>query len=78
MNNENCNKACHKSNVGTTERAISVAAGAFFLYKAITGKRNWLNGALGAALLGRGATGYCGMYDVLNIDTDGKKDSETD
>lgn len=76
MKNDTCNTICGKKNVGNTERIISVAAGSFFLYKALTGKNNWLNGLLGAALLGRGATGYCGAYDVLNVDTKEEESSD--
>ena len=58
-------------NVGTIERVASVAGGAALaLYGA---KRKDLGGALlallGAALVQRGATGHCAMYEGLGLDT---------
>ncbi len=61
-------------NVNTTERVLSVAAGTVLLVK---GLKNLFSrpfaglqgAALGGALLYRGATGYCYLYDKINKDT---------
>lgn len=59
------------SNVGTAERAISVAAGSIVAIQGLS--RGSLPGlicaAIGGALIYRGATGSCPMYRALNIDT---------
>ena len=59
------------ANVGSIERAASIVGGGLLaLYGA---KRNDLGGALlalvGAALVQRGATGHCQVYEGLGIDT---------
>ena len=64
-----CSKPLLKENVGQTERLASLAAGSFFLYRAIFGKNHWTNALISAALLTRGGTGYCGAYDLMDIDT---------
>ncbi len=67
--------AHHKCNVGTTERMVSAGAGAGL---ALTGlKRGGLGGMLlalaGGALLYRGSTGFCRLYQMLGYDTSSTK-----
>jgi len=61
-----------KTNVGKTERKLSLAAGALLAGLGLT--RGSLPGLLLAAAGGliayRGLTGYCGLYDKLDINTD--------
>lgn len=58
-------------NVGTAERWGSIGAGAALAVAGL--KRRSLGGALlalgGAALVGRGATGHCAVYDAIGVDT---------
>ena len=59
------------TNVGTTERAVSVTAGSIL---ALTGlSRASLPGLLiagvGGAMIFRGATGHCPAYEALGVDT---------
>lgn len=61
-------------NVDTTERVISIAAGAFIFYKGL--KNIWHHpiialqeAAVGGVLLYRGATGVCPVYTRLGKDT---------
>lgn len=61
-----------RHNVGGTERWISVGAGGLLLAHGL--QRLWGFGALleavaGAALLERGATGHCRVYDALGVDS---------
>lgn len=60
-----------KTNVGPNERAVSIAAGAVAALMGIS--RGSVPGLLcagvGAALIYRGATGHCHMYDALKINT---------
>jgi uncharacterized membrane protein len=60
-----------KANVGKTERKASLALGA--LIAGLGLKRGSLPGLLLAAAGGliayRGLTGYCGLYDKLDINT---------
>jgi uncharacterized membrane protein len=60
-----------KTNVGKNERTLSLAAGA--LLAGLGLKRGSLPGLLLAAAGGliayRGLTGYCGLYDKLDINT---------
>lgn len=63
--------AAEATNVGAVERAASLAGGtALALYGV---KRKDLGGALlallGAALVQRGATGHCSVYEGLGVDT---------
>lgn len=63
--------ACDKINVGREERYASVAAGAVMLLTGL--RRRSTMGALltlgGGALLYRGATGRCLVYESLGINT---------
>ena len=63
-----------KTNVGRTERLVSVAGGAALAL--IGARRRGVDGALmglaGAFLLHRGATGHCYAYQALDIDTSEK------
>ena len=58
-------------NVGRLERAGSAAVGAALIAAAL--QRRWIPGMLmgiaGAALVQRGITGHCALYDRLSIDT---------
>lgn len=53
-------------NVSPEERAVSLMAGAYFLYDSMAGKKkNPLEGLLAGYLLYRGATGNCAAYSAL-------------
>ena len=54
-------------NVSPIERALTAAGGAYLLYDAIAnkGKWGWVKALGGAALLYRGASGYCPVYGAL-------------
>src|SRR4051812_8138081 len=58
-------------NVGQNERAVSVAAGAILAIQGIS--RGTITGlltaAVGGMLINRGASGHCGMYQRLGLDT---------
>ncbi len=57
-------------NMNKNERIISVIAGSFLLYKALSGKKSKIKKTLTAAtLLYRGYTGACPFYYSMNIDT---------
>jgi uncharacterized membrane protein len=61
-------------NVNTGERVVSIAAGAFIFYKALTGVFKHpifaiQEAAVGGYLLYRGATGYCPIYSKIGKDT---------
>jgi uncharacterized membrane protein len=58
-------------NVGQIERQLSVAAGAaLVLYALINRSRaSWITAPLGAALIWRGQTGHCPVYQALNVNT---------
>ena len=54
------------TNVSPQERAISLLAGAFFLYDSLAAKKkNTLEGLLAGFLLYRGATGNCPAYSAI-------------
>lgn len=57
-------------NVPDSERTLStvVGAGLFSLGLVRSGWRRWALLGLGAALVGRGATGQCPGYRCLNLD----------
>lgn len=65
-------------NVGSTERAVSVAAGAILALQGLS--RGSLPGlvvaGVGGALLYRGATGQCGLYKALAINTSESTDGQ--
>jgi len=71
-----------KINVGTSERAVSIAAGTILAMLGVA--RRDLTGlviaGVGGGLLYRGATGHCHAYEVLDIDTadDEEKQQEAD
>jgi Protein of unknown function (DUF2892) len=58
-------------NVGTVERLLSIAGGATLALRAITRPTpiNTLLGLTGLALLQRGVTGHCAIYERLGLDT---------
>jgi len=63
-------------NVGATERLISGIGGAAFLTYGLS-RGTWGGAALallGGALLYRGATGHCSLYEALGVDTSDSKD----
>src|ERR1700686_680687 len=64
-------KAMATQNVGTVERVVSSLAGAALIWRALA--RPSLVGIVaglgGAALLQRGVTGHCPLYQSLGIDT---------
>lgn len=67
-------KSCSKSdcqNVGSTERQMSLVAGAVLAGLGLS--RGGLSGlammGMGGALAYRGATGYCSVYEALGIDS---------
>jgi uncharacterized membrane protein len=64
-------------NVGNTERQVSLAAGAVAAILGIARRDvpGLLMTALGAALVFRGASGHCGMYQVLGMDSREAPDS---
>lgn len=54
-----------KVNVGTVERIAMVAAGSYLLYKALSGRKKSIPQSIaGGAMLARGISGYCPVYDV--------------
>jgi len=65
------NRRGRSINVGDNERLISaVAGGALALYGATRGSLGgWLLAGLGAALGYRAASGHCGLYEKLGVDT---------
>jgi uncharacterized membrane protein len=58
-------------NVGSSERAVSVAAGSILALLGLSRRSlpGLLVGGIGGALAYRGATGHCPMYQALEIDT---------
>jgi uncharacterized membrane protein len=58
-------------NVGESERTASLAAGAILAVFGITRQSfpGWIIAGVGGAMLYRGFTGHCHMYDALDIDT---------
>lgn len=66
-------------NVGELERVASVLLGGLFVsagLKRFFSARGWLMGGLGYALLQRGASGHCAIYEKYGINTadQGEKD----
>ena len=59
-------------NVGKNERLISAAAGALFCLAALSQMRPrvLIMGALGGALVYRGLTGHCDLYQQMGISTE--------
>lgn len=57
-----------EQNVGKTERLLSVAAGSYLLYSALTGKKGTIKALTAGYLLFRGSTGYCPAYGALHMD----------
>ncbi|HSD05714.1 SRPBCC family protein [Flavobacterium sp.] len=56
-----------KNNVSTLERLLMVTSGAYFLYKGLTQKdKSITQSGLGGAMLVRGITGYCPVYDAVD------------
>lgn len=58
-------------NVGQTERQLSVVAGAGLLLYALINRSSssFLTAPLGAYLVWRGQTGYCPVYEAMNVNT---------
>ena len=65
-------------NLGSTERWLSLLGGAALILRGMSRPTmaNSLLGLAGVALVHRGATGHCGMYDVLGIDRSGNADRQ--
>jgi uncharacterized membrane protein len=63
--------ACGQVNVGQLERVASVGVGAGLVLAALDGglARMLVLGGTGAALIYRGWSGHCQLYDALGIDT---------
>jgi uncharacterized membrane protein len=63
--------ATSRVNVGNTERQVSLAAGAVAAILGIARRdvKGLLMAALGAGLVYRGASGHCGVYQALGIDS---------
>lgn len=63
------------TNVGSVERMISAAVGAFFVVNGLTGAKGFLNSTtrlgIGGYLLYRGLSGNCPMYTALGRETVG-------
>jgi len=56
-----------KNNVSTLERLLMVTSGAYFLYKGLTQKdKSITQSGLGGAMLVRGLSGYCPVYDAVD------------
>ncbi len=66
-----------KENVGRRERGVSTVAGGFMVLDGLRRRSvgGLLEGALGASLLYRGSSGFCWLYNMLNIDTAEKRES---
>ncbi len=62
--------ACHRKNVGSLERGVSIAIGTIALLEGIRrrGIAGLLSGIGGGALLYRGISGHCSVYEKLGID----------
>jgi uncharacterized membrane protein len=55
-----------KSNISTAERLLMAASGAYILYNGLNRKEKSLaQSGVGGAMLLRGITGYCPVYDVM-------------
>jgi uncharacterized membrane protein len=59
------------TNVGSGEQAVSLAAGAFLALGGLARRdvAGWLIAGVGGALLYRGATGHCPLYQALEVNT---------
>jgi uncharacterized membrane protein len=64
-------------NINTAERWASMAAGAALAAYGLSRKRGsgWVLAALGGALVQRGVTGFCHMYDALGLNSAGHSDT---
>lgn len=63
--------AWRQTNVGSSERLVSLAAGAILVLNGL-GRRDLLGlliAGVGGAMVHRGSTGYCHMYKALGYDT---------
>src|SRR5690606_1120198 len=58
-------------NVGSGERTVSLAAGAILALLGLErrDKFGWLAAGLGGAMIYRGLTGHCHLYQALDIST---------
>jgi uncharacterized membrane protein len=63
-------------NIGDLERWLSIGVGAALTFYGVSRLRRngWLYAALGGALLQRGVTAHCHVYDALGINTAGLGD----
>lgn len=59
----------HDTNVGDTERVLSTLGGGTLLYLGLRQRSptGWLGVAIGGALVYRGMTGYCAMYERMGV-----------
>ncbi|GIW59344.1 MAG: hypothetical protein KatS3mg087_0410 [Patescibacteria group bacterium] len=64
-------KQFFQKNEGTTDRAIRIVAGIVALVAAYmnAGVPQLVLGVVGAALVGTGVTGFCGLYRLFGIST---------
>jgi DUF2892 family protein len=71
----NAGIAGRQPNVGGAERWASIGGGAALIVNAVA-RPSWLNALLavgGIALVQRGVTGHCALYNALGVDTAGGK-----
>jgi uncharacterized membrane protein len=63
-------------NVGNAEKWLSVAAGAGLVFYGLSRRKTagWVMTALGGALIERGATGHCRVYEAFGLNTAGTGD----
>lgn len=56
-----------KSNVSTVERLLMIASGAYILYNGLNQKhKRFTQSGVGGAMLLRGISGYCPVYDAVD------------
>jgi len=59
-----------KKNVGGFDRILRIGAGALFLvFGIVQGGAWWALSAFGAVLIFTAATGFCGLYTFLGVNT---------
>src|SRR4051812_16025736 len=63
-------------NVGSSERAVSVSAGAILALQGLSRGSipGLITAAVGGMLIYRGATGHCGIYERMGLDTSKDRD----
>jgi uncharacterized membrane protein len=58
-----------KTNVGTTDRILSLIAGSVLIFDAVANRKSIMEALAGGYLLFRGGTGFCLAYKTLGTDT---------